>query len=200
MKQIGITGGIGSGKSYVSRIFKEMGYEVYDADSRARNLYTSHAGVQAKVIEAFGADIYTPEGELNRPKLASIVFTDRSKLNLLNSIVHPATREDYLHWKEAILQKGYERSLLFREAAILFEVGAYRGLDGVITVYAPKELRIQRVTQRDQSSRQQVLDRMNKQWPDIKKRQLADFVVYNDGIHDPKEQALAALSFFNPQT
>ena len=120
MKEIGITGGIGSGKSYVSRIFKELGFSVYDADKQAKALYTSNSEVKQQVIASFGADIYTSSGELNRAKLAGIVFADKAKLEILNRIVHPATREDYRLWRAQLKANGYPKPLLFREAAILF--------------------------------------------------------------------------------
>ena len=197
MKEIGITGGIGSGKSTVARIFEAMGYQVYYADNRAKALYFEDQEVISAVKVTFGEDIYLPNGELDREKLAGIVFNEKAKLSQLNAIVHPAIFRDFDRWKLALAQSGYNKSFLLKEAAILFESGSHLGLDGVIQVYAPKSLRLQRVTARDASQRSQVLARMVHQWPDSQKIRRADFVIYNDGQHEVIPQVMAAQTWFN---
>lgn len=194
--EIGLTGGIGSGKSTVARIFGTLGYQVYYADDRAKALYREDQEVIDSVSELFGADIFLPDGELDRKRLAGIVFSDREKLAQLNAIVHPATLRDFVRWKENLLQNGYDQPLLFKEAAILFEAGSDRSVQAVISIYAPKSVRLQRVVNRDGTNRRQVLDRMSHQWPDIRKVRRSDFVIYNDGHHAVIPQVLAAEAHF----
>lgn len=198
MLEIGITGGIGSGKSTVANILASFGYAIYDSDARAKALYTSSKAVKQQVTAAFGQEIYLPSGELNRPAMAQIVFNDKARLQELNNIVHPATALDFQSWLNELEEKGYPKSLVFKEAAILFESGAYKMVDAVITVYAPKRLRLQRVLQRDGTNRAQVLARMSKQMPEIEKLQRADFVIYSDGQQMLIPQVQAALKYLNP--
>lgn len=197
MLEIGLTGGIGSGKSYVARIFESMGFQCYYADQRAKALYIEDQHLKQQVIELFGADIYTPDGQLDRAQLGSIVFNDREKLAQLNAIVHPATLEDFFRWKKQLLESGYDKPFLLKEAAILFEAQTADHLDQVITVYAPKSLRLKRVIQRDNTDPQAVLARMDKQFPDLYKITHADFVIYNDG-HALAPQIEAAIAYFSP--
>lgn len=196
MKEIGITGGIGSGKSTVARIFESLGYQVYYADTRAKALYYEDQTVINAVKASFGHDIYLPDGQLDRAKLASIVFNDKARLAELNAIVHPATFNDFARWKANLAASDYDKSFLLKEAAILFESGSHQGLDAVIQVYAPKRVRIQRVTRRDTSQRAQVLARMAHQWPDAEKIRRANYVIYNDGNHPVIPQVIAARDWF----
>lgn len=196
MMEIGLTGGIGSGKSTVARIFATLGYEVYYADDRAKALYREDDSVIDSVKELFGADIFLADGQLDRKRLAGIVFSDKSKLAQLNAIVHPATLRDFDRWKENLIQNGYQKTLLFKEAAILFEAGSDRDLHAAISIYAPKSVRLKRVANRDGTNREQVLSRMQHQWPDIRKVHRSDFVIYNDGRHAVIPQVLAAEAHF----
>ncbi|RMG19043.1 MAG: dephospho-CoA kinase [Bacteroidetes bacterium] len=196
MKKIGVTGGIGSGKSTVCRIFAALGYEVYEADKRAKALMTENPRVRQGVLNLFGREAYLPEGSLNRAYIGSIVFKDAQKLKQLNAIVHPETARDFENWMQA-LPAGYDKPFVLKEAAILFESGAYRGVDEVLCVYAPKTLRLKRVCQRDGVSAESVLQRMSKQWPEQQKLLRADFAIYNDEQHALTHQVLAAIRYFS---
>lgn len=177
--QIGITGGIGSGKTTVCKIFASMGIPIYYADDRAKELMVNNRDVIAKLKTLFGKNAYLEDGSLNRAHISSIVFNDKTMLNKLNAIVHPAVHEDGIAWQKA--QKDVPYTI--KEAALLFEAGSYKTLDKVITVFAPKEIRLERVINRDQSNKAAVEARMDKQMDDLKKMHLADFVIFNDGKH-----------------
>lgn len=177
--KVGITGGIGSGKSTVCRIFGVLGVPVYSADERARCLMEENAGLRREITGLLGSQAYRENGSLDRQWVASRVFTDPRLLEKLNAIVHPAVALDGEEW-----QHNHRHSLYtIREAALLFESGSYMALDRIIEVFAPSELRIERVMRRDAITRQQVLDRMARQWPEWKKLIMADDVILNDGQH-----------------
>lgn len=175
MKKIGLTGGIGSGKTTVAEIFRRLGAPVFMSDDVARQLQEENAEVKACMQELFGEDIYRG-GKLDREKVAGIVFADKRKLEQLNAIVHPAVAKAFQQFCEAHKDKKY----VLKEAAILFETGGNKQLDGMIVVTAPEELRTARVMRRDGISREEVLKRMKNQWPEEKKLQLADLVIVND--------------------
>jgi dephospho-CoA kinase len=174
MLKIGITGGIGSGKSTVARIFQVLGIPVYDADTRAKQLMNEDAALKEALSATFGADMYT-DGRLNRSKLAALVFNDEAKLAQLNAIVHPATIKDAANW----MQQQHAPYTL-KEAALIFESGSQQGLDYVIGVFAPAALRLQRAMQRDGSTKEQVQARMSKQVSDSIKMRLCNFTIIND--------------------
>lgn len=176
MIRIGITGGIGSGKTLVCRMFKSLGIPVYHSDEEARRLMQEEASLVSGIVKLFGEEAYI-DGSLNRSMIAKRVFQDNKLLNQLNALVHPAVGRDFVRWTETQRNTPY----LIKEAAILFESGAEKGLDRVIVVTAPEELRIQRIIQRDQLSREQILSRMKQQWSDEERSQLADFIIVNDG-------------------
>jgi len=176
MKVVGITGGIGSGKTTASEIFEVLGVPLYSADDRAKAVYTESLGVRAAVEKLFGKSVYTEQG-LDRQALASIVFKDQAKLEQLNAIVHPAVQADFEHW----LSEQGGAPYVLKEAAILIEAGTYASCDAVVLVSAPIDVRVERVMQRDQSSRDEVEARMSKQWTDEQKRPFADFEIVNDG-------------------
>ncbi|MBS1608205.1 MAG: dephospho-CoA kinase [Bacteroidetes bacterium] len=171
---IGLTGGIGSGKSTVAKIFETLGAPVYYADEAARVLMNTDSNVIAAVKKNFGEESYN-HGELNRPYIASIVFNDTYKLDILNSITHPAT---IAHAKKWIQQQNAPYTI--KEAALIFEAGSSEGLDYVIGVYAPKALRLKRVINRDKTTPEEVLKRMNRQINEEMKMKLCDFVIIND--------------------
>lgn len=175
--KIGITGGIGSGKSYVAKIFKALGVPFYDADKEAKALMNSHEGIKSALLREFGPDVYDGVGQLGRGYLASEVFRDKSKLAKLNAIVHPIVIQ---HGEDWALSQTFHYSL--KEAALLFESGSYKKLDYTILVTAPLDVRINRVIQRDNTTRQDVLDRISKQLPDEEKQSMASFTIVNDGI------------------
>lgn len=188
MIQVGITGGIGSGKSLVSKVFKTLGYLVYDADAAAKNCYVENETLKQQVIALFGEQSYTPEGDLNRVYLSEQVFGHADQLKALNALVHPVVAAHYQAW----LAKHSSEKIVFKEAAILMETGNYQQMDFNILVTAPEEMRIARVMKRDQSTKEEVMSRINKQWPDAKKAPLADLVLANDGTQ-PLLSSLIAL-------
>lgn len=174
MLKIGITGGIGSGKSTVAKLFEVLGIPVYAADEAGRRLMNENEIVKKKVKEFFGEAAYTDE-ILNRKYLADIVFNNEEQLARLNAIVHPATLKDADDW-----MNNQHSPYAIKEAAILFESGAHKHLDYIIGVSAPAPLRIERAMQRDNVTREQVLARMNRQINETVKMRLCDFIIYND--------------------
>jgi len=176
MIRVGLTGGIGSGKSLVCSILDRFGIPVYKADAEARRLMNDEPLLRTKIVESFGDQAYENEG-LNREFLATQVFGDAKKLELMNSLVHPAVREDFLKWADQHREYPY----VVEEAAILFESGAFREMDQTVLVTAPEELRIKRVMERDGSEREAVLKRMGHQRKEEELLKLADHVIVNDG-------------------
>lgn len=172
-KIIGLTGGIGSGKTTIANHFRSLGVPVYIADDEARKIMQSEE-VISSIKETFGGTIFE-DGILNRARLAEIVFGDPAKLKLLNVIVHPAVKKHFKQW----LLDHEEFPLVVYEAAILFESGNYKDFDWIITVSAPLESRIQRVIERDGVTREQVLERINAQWTDEQRVSKSDFVIEN---------------------
>lgn len=174
MIRVGLTGGIGSGKSTVAKIFEVLGVPVYYADAATRELMNTDAEVKDAVIRHFGEQSYL-DNLLNRKYISSIVFSDPKKLELLNSITHPATIRHAAAWMQT-----QHASYIIKEAALIFESGSAEGLDYVIGVYAPKPLRIKRVMQRDKISSDEVINIMNKQLDEEIKMKLCDFVLRNN--------------------
>ena len=172
--KVGLTGGIGSGKSTVAKIFEVLGIPIYYADEAARKLMNEDDTLKTKIKKHFGEDSYI-NNELNRSYLASQVFNDNYKLDLLNSLVHPVTIRDAENW---MLKQN--SSYVIKEAALLFEAGSAENLDYIIGVYAPQSMRIKRVMDRDNSSREDVLKRLNRQINEEIKMKLCDFVITND--------------------
>lgn len=173
-KIIGLTGGIGSGKSLIARIFSLMDFPVYNADDQAKKLYLTDPDLRAGVVRLFGEEAYA-NGSLNRTYLAQIVFHDKKKLAQLNALVHPAVRRHFTTW-----HKQQDAPFVIREAAILFESGSYKDCYKVITVAAPEELRIHRVKTRDEATTADIEARINKQWSDKQRREKSDFEIVND--------------------
>lgn len=174
--QIGVTGGIGSGKSLVCHIFALLGVPVYDADSRAKTLMTTDGILVSQIKKEFGVLSFRSDGTLNREYLAEHVFSHPDKLAILNSLVHPRVGEDYGRW--VMEQTG---SYVLKEAALLFEAKSNQALDKIIVVSAPEELRIKRVLQRDKHrTEQQVRDIIRNQLKEEEKLKLADYIIRND--------------------
>ena len=171
---IGITGGIGSGKSTVCKVFKLLGVPVFEADVVAKNIIHSNPEIKRKLIHLFGSDIYSVNGLINRKKLAAIIFGNDIQLAKINAIIHPAVRKAFQEWKAK-----QNTAYVIHEAAILFETGLYKIMDFTILVSAPKNERIKRVMQRDNISKEQVLERMRKQWNNEQKRKLATIEIKN---------------------
>jgi len=174
MLKIGLTGGIGSGKSTVAKVFEVLGIPVYYADDAAKKLMNEDAALKQKIKLQFGESVYANE-HLNKKALADIVFNDPEKLALLNALVHPATLKDVESWIQS-----QSSPYIIKEAALIFESGAHQNLDYVIGITAPAPLRIQRTMQRDGITREAVVARMDKQMDDTIKMKLCDFVLTND--------------------
>ncbi|NVK28413.1 MAG: dephospho-CoA kinase [Flavobacteriia bacterium] len=172
--QVGLTGGIGSGKSTVAKIFEAFHIPCYYADDRAKWLMENDDQLVQELSEAFGTELYT-DGKLNREWLANRIFSNPDERNTVNSLVHPAVGRDFAKWT-----KAQNAPYVLKEAAILFETGGYKASDFNILVTAPEEIRVKRVTQRDGATPEQVRSRMQAQWPDEKKAALADFIILND--------------------
>ncbi len=176
MIKVGLTGGIGSGKSYIAGYLKTLGVPVYNSDVRGRVLSNTHPLIIKAFIERFGAGIYT-EGQLNRKKVANIVFNDQDALHWINQLVHPIVQEDYNRWVEE-----QHARIIVKEAAILIESGAYKDCDKIVVVTAPIKVRIERVVKRDHLTEGEVLQRILHQMDDEERKGYANFVIVNDGI------------------
>ncbi len=177
--KIGITGGIGSGKTTVCKLFEALGIPVYYADHEAKLLMVNDLQVRAKIVAAFGEAAYLPDGSLHRKHLADVIFQDDTKRQTLNSIVHPAVLEHGRVWHETQCAQGAPFTL--KEAALLIESGSYRDLDLLILVTAPQQVRIKRVRQRDGLSTAEIRQRMKSQLTDKERRKYAQMIIQNDG-------------------
>ena len=178
MKRIGLTGGIGSGKSFIANILEHMSFPVYYSDSRSKELTKSNPKIRMGLISLFGEEVYV-EGELNcelnTQLVATKIFQNEELRQKVNQLIHPIVRKDFDDWAT-----NQHSELVFNEAAILFETGAYKNFDATILVCAPMELKIKRVMNRENCSREHVLARMNKQWPDAEKMKFANYCVVNN--------------------
>ncbi|MFN8325216.1 dephospho-CoA kinase [Flavobacterium sp.] len=181
-KIIGLTGGIGSGKTSIAKYFEQNGIPVYIADDRAK-MVSSKPEVVKKIITAFGNEILDNNKSISKEKLSNIVFTDKKKLQLLNSIIHPEVKKDFIEWV-----KMQNKPFVIKEAAILFESGSYKDCDLIITIIAPIEERIKRVMLRDNISREKVLDRISNQWSDEERIKKSDFIIENTSLTAAYEQ------------
>ncbi len=173
--KIGITGGIGSGKSTVCRVFKIIGIPIFEADQVAKQLLQTRSEIKEGLIHLFGKEVYSEDGTIDRKKLAGIIFNDDVQLRKMNALVHPVVRNEFQQWV-----KQQNSPYVIHEAAILFESGFYKMMDFTILVSAPEEERIQRVMQRDGVSEEQVKERLAKQWTDAERRKLAEKEIIND--------------------
>ena len=175
MLKIGITGGIGSGKTTVCKVFQLQHIPVFYADTQAKIIMQTDLQLVADIKDAFGKDVYSPRGVLNRSMLAALVFSDEEKLKKLNSLVHPAVFKAFDKW---VAQQ--EAPYVMKEAALLFESGSYKDCDYTILVKAPQRLKIARIIERDKVSESDVLKRMSKQLSDEEKELRSDFIILND--------------------
>ncbi len=179
MQKIGLTGGIGSGKSLVAKIFQQMyNIPVFKADDEAKRLMQEDDNLKKNIKELLGREAYKQDGSLNRPLIADKVFTHNNLLEKLNNLVHTKVREYFTGWAA---EKNSDYVL--QEAAILIESGGYKNMDALITVNAPREIRIKRVQDRDKMSKEQILQRIEKQLSDEERKQYAQYVIENDNAH-----------------
>ena len=183
MITIGVTGGIGSGKSVVCDIFRLQGIPVYDADSEAKELNDTSPVIRAQIIRHFGDELYR-DGRLDRKAFASLIFRDEHKLALANAIIHPELANHFLEWRG----RQQHHPMVVIDAALLIEAGFNKWVDKVVTVYAPKEVRLQRTIARDRLSADQVEARMSRQLPEEEKIKQSDFIIYNDNRHSLIQQ------------
>ena len=181
---VGLTGGIGSGKSTVVNHFKELGVNCYQADIEAKELMDSDQNLINKIQNSFGEDIYI-NSKLDRKKLASIVFRNKKKLDLLNSIVHPSVNKHFINYC-----KGLNDKYIIKEVAIIFETGTQDKFDKIILVKAPKEDRVIRIINRDKCNRQDAIDRINNQIEDDDKMARCDFIIDNINLEDIPNKVL----------
>ncbi|RDY61327.1 dephospho-CoA kinase [Flagellimonas nanhaiensis] len=182
MKIVGLTGGIGSGKSTVAKMFRELGVPVYDSDLEAKQLMSESLEIKEAIVNLLGDEAYL-EDVLNRAYIAEKVFNDKEKLQSLNAIVHPAVKTHFLKWAES-----QTSPYVVQETALIFENRAQEQYDYTILITAPLELRIQRTVERDNATIQQVLDRMKNQMDDNKKADLANFCIVNIEMEETKKR------------
>lgn len=186
MITIGLTGGIGSGKTTVANYFIELGVPVYFADNEAKELMNTSKKIKKKLIAQFGEEAYK-DGKLNRAYLAAIVFNDKNKLNIINKIVHPEVVKHFSIWVKQQSQ-NIKNDYVIQENAILFENGSASKFNYIITVTAPVDIRINRILKRDSITKDAILSRMDNQWSDNEKVKLSDFVINNINLIDTKKQ------------
>jgi dephospho-CoA kinase len=179
MLRIGITGGIGSGKTTICKVFELLGVPVFYADSVAKSIMRTDTLLKKQIISTFGSDSYSESGELNRAHISSIVFKDEAELQKLNSLVHPAVFRAFDLWVSEQLSAPY----VMKEAALLFESNSYKMCDQTILILTPETLRIARVMDRDGISEEEVRLRMKRQWTDKEKEKLATHILRNDETH-----------------
>lgn len=172
---VGLTGGIGSGKTTLAKLFEVMGCAIYNSDDRAKEIYFE-PGVRQQVIELLGQEAYKSEREINKPFISSRIFSDTKLLQKLNSIIHPAVKTDFIRFTNQYAAN----KIIIKESAILFETGIYKDLEKTILVTAPLDLKLKRVMHRNAVTREEVEKRMSAQWSDEQKIVLADFVITND--------------------
>lgn len=187
---LGITGGIGSGKSTVSRILSILGVPVYIADNESKKLTNSSLIIRKILTTLFGDNLYDQNG-LNKAMLASIIFSDKEKLEMVNNIIHPEVEKHFLDWIQ--IQKKEGHTIVACESAILFESGFDRFTDKVITIYSPIDIRIERIQKRDNCSYEKALERINSQMPDERKVELSDFCIVNNESESLIEQTVRLL-------
>ena len=189
MTSVAITGGIGSGKSYVSALLEERGIPVYNADNEAKRLMMSNEAIRSGLVALLGEEVYNG-GELNKPLLASYLFAGAENASRVNAIIHPVVKEDLKRW----LAGHSDKEIAAFESAILFEAGFDDAVDAVLMVSAPRELRLERAMKRDNATREQIEARMSAQMDEEEKCRRAHFVVYNDGSLPLDEQITSVIN------
>lgn len=188
MLKVGITGGIGTGKSFVADIFSILGIPVYEADRRAKELTEENPRLKKQIVDLLGTQAYTPEGKYNRIYISQLIFKDADLKRALEALIHPEVLNDGKDWFKRQEEQGYPYCL--KEAALLYESGSDRELDKIIVVDAPLELRIRRLIKRDRLSEEEIMSRVGQQWDQEIKKEKADFIIINDGLHPVIPQVL----------
>jgi dephospho-CoA kinase len=178
MLKIGLTGGIGSGKTTICKVFQCLGIPVYSSDSESKKILDTDPDAKFELQKLFGKEVYHEEGYLNRKKLAQLVFGNPEALLKLNRLVHPLVRNHFLAW----VKENKKAPYIIKEAAILIESGAYKDVDAILFVSSPEEKRITRVMERDQLDREAIEARIKQQLPEEEKMEMCDYVIYNDDL------------------
>ena len=191
MMRLGVTGGIGVGKSTVCQIFSCLGVPIYDADQRAKALYSENIKLQKQLIQKYGTAIYK-NGAINTELLGKIIFTDKKELQWLNALVHPLIFEDYKHW----CQQNEDAIYTIKEAAIMFESGSDKNVDAVIGVFSPEALRMERIMARDGSVEEEIRSRMSKQMPQEDLLGRCQFYIHNDSENSLISQVIGLHKTF----
>ena len=184
---IGVTGGIGSGNSYICRIISSLGFPVYNCDAEAKKLMNTNKHIINSLKQLIGENSYDSEGNLNKPIITQFLFANEENAHKINSVVHPVVKEDFRSWASA-----QNADLIFMESAILFESGFNDVVDNVITITAPPETRIERTIRRDNTTREQVIARMNQQMQDEERVRLSDYIICNN-TNDNVEQQIKTI-------
>lgn len=189
MIKLGITGGIGSGKSTITQMFRIIGVPVYVSDERSKYLSQTNSEIIAGLKQILGDDIYDEMGHLDRKRMASVIFADKEKLQKVNALIHPIVNRDFIEWTEEQKSKGVP--YVVNEAAIMIESGSHKLMDKLLVVTAPVEQRVERVMKRDGVGEQQVKSRINNQMSDKEKVEIADYVIVTDDHHFIMPEILA---------
>ncbi|MGY8945455.1 MAG: dephospho-CoA kinase [Flavobacteriales bacterium] len=184
MKNVGLSGGIGSGKTTVSKILKNNGIPVYDSDTRAKFIMNNSYEIKKRIIDNFGKESYQ-DNVLNKKHISKLVFNDKVALKKINMIVHPFILKDFIDWKKSVFYK-----YVVYESALIFESGFYKNNDYNILVISDKNERIERVVKRDNVNKKDVVIRINNQWEDEKKIPLADYIINNNSISKINQRVL----------
>ena len=180
---IGITGGMGCGKTYISNVLRKQGFPVYSCDDRARRLMVDDADIKAGLIELVGENAFTDKGELNKPVIAEFLYANKENQEKINALVHPKVKADFQMWS-----KLQDADVIFMECAILYESGFDQLVDKVLYVYASDDVRIHRIIHRDKLNRMEVTRRVKTQIPEAVKMRLADFCIINNGNNNILKQ------------
>ncbi|MEM6687053.1 MAG: dephospho-CoA kinase [Bacteroidota bacterium] len=180
---VGLTGGIGSGKTTIAKMFQELGVSIYIADIEAKKLMHTSEAIREELITAFGEETFL-DGQLNRNYLSNLVFNQPEALQKINAIVHPRVGQHFKDWCTERSEEAY----IIKEVAILFESGSYKDCDKIITVVAPLDVRFKRLLERDQTSREAIQSRMNNQWNDADRMALSDYIIHNEDLQQARAQ------------
>lgn len=187
--KVGITGGIGSGKTYVCKIISSLGYPIYDCDTRAKELMSSNKALISSIKHLIGTDSYNNDGSINKEVIAGFLFANKANADKMNQLVHPAVKNDFLQWASE-----QQSEIVFMESAILFESKFNDVVDHTVAIYAPAEIRLKRAIQRDNTTKEKIESRMRQQLTEQEISWLSDFQINNDGKANVHEQVLELLS------